>query len=163
MENTMITNDVVNESGEVQELSLRNKATINKIEDIITEYNMKWTWESIDYVLNKENVSFNTLALRDGSFKNVRILIQAGLPKARRTKEDAFKIMDILREEGINMDIVHIVLKDKLEKSHFFTDMEALDDIINLGAANIQTTMSTSFAMINTVLMSGGIDELMKR
>ena len=163
MENTMITNDVVNESVEVQELSLRNKATINKIEDIITEYNMKWTWESIDYVLNKENVSFNTLALRDGSFKNVRILIQAGLPKARRTKEDAFKIMDILREEGINMDIVHIVLKDKLEKNHFFTDMEALDDIINLGAANIQTTMSTSFAMINTVLMSGGIDELMKR
>ena len=160
MEEKMITNEVVNEREETQELSLRNKAAINKIEDIITEYNMRWTWESIDYVLSKENVSFNTLALRDGSFKNVRILIQAGLPKARRTKEDALKIMDVLREEGINMDIVHIILKDRLEKNHFFMDMEALDDLINLGAANIQTTMSSTFAMINTVLMTGGVEDL---
>lgn len=163
MEEKMITNENVNESEETQELSLRNKATINKIEDIITEYNMKWTWESIDYVLNKENVSFNILALRDGSFRNVRILIQAGLPKARRTREDALKIMDILRDQGINMDIVHIVLKDKLEKDHFFMDMEALEDLINLGAANIQPAMSSSFAMTNTVLMSGGIEDQIRK
>ena len=163
MENTMITNEVVNESEEIQELSLRNKSTINKIEDIITEYNMRWTWESIDYVLNKENVSFNTLALRDGSFKNVRILIQAGLPKARRTKEDAFKIMDILREQGINMDVVHVILKDKLEKDHFFMDMEALEDLVNLGASNVQPAMSSNFAMINTVLMTGDVDALTQK
>ena len=139
---------------EVEELNDSNKKAIAKIEEVIADNNMQWTWESIDYVLNKENVSFNTLTLRDGSFKNVRVLIQAGLPKAKRTKEEAFKIMQELTDAGISMDTVHIVLKDTLERKHFFTDTDSLENLRNLMMSDYQPQMSLNALKINTALMT---------
>lgn len=91
------------------------------VEKVINEEKMDWDYESMDFVLNNENTSFDNLKLRDTNNKHTRLLIQSGLPS--KNKSDAFKIMTKLSKElGVTPERQHRAIVDYMKKKSFFSD-----------------------------------------
>lgn len=106
------------------------------VRETIKKYKMQWNFESIDFVLNTENVSFDNLENADAGNKNLRLIIQCGLPS--HDKSEAFKIMDEIREAGVSPKIAHFAFVEVLKTKHFFSDTSERAEIIKLGLERLE-------------------------
>lgn len=120
--------------------------------DKINSYGLTWTIQSIEYIVNKENVTFNQL--RSCTFKNadgdvcydliraVRLIIQAGLVGSKQISENnmemlknkAYEIIEDWRNDFGYIGTLQILLIDIMEKKHFFMGTQdiAVLEILNL-------------------------------
>lgn len=120
------------------------RLTINKAEEVvrktIAKYDMHWNFESIDFVLNEANVSFDNLQNSDDKNLNLRLIIQCGIES--HNKSDAFMIMDEIRECGVSPKMAHFIFVEYLKKKHFFSDTSERADIIQEGLARLEMILS---------------------
>lgn len=110
------------------ELNEANKGYIDRVRKALVDYKIEFTEESIDFVLNKLNKSFEDTA--QYSDENLKTILICGLPSHDRA--EALKLLGELRKDGINYKITHQILVDILRRDHFFTDMEAWTNLWNL-------------------------------
>ena len=122
------------------ELNDRNKRALEIIKDVINKYDLEWTDESIDYVLNTENKSFSELRILDGRRTANRLIIQAGLKVHDKSK--AFSILTEIREQGVPAERLHPLLIHILREKHFFMEVQDLDDLNNLVEVGIERDVS---------------------
>lgn len=105
-----------------------NKEHIELVNKAIIDNKLNYTEESIDFVLNKLNKSFDNTA--NYSDENLKIIYMCGLEDHDRAK--ALKIMGELRKKGIHYRVQHAILVDKLMHDDFFMSTEALMTFLNL-------------------------------
>ena len=121
-----------------------DRLAIDKAEEVvkksIEKHNMHWNFESIDFVLNEENVSFDNLQNSDDKNLNLRLIIQCGIES--HDKSEAFKIMDEIRECGVSPKMAHFVFVEVLKHKHFFSDTLERADIIQEGLARLGMILS---------------------
>lgn len=124
--------------------------------DRINSLGLKWTFRSIEYIVNRENITFNQL--RSCVFKNkgnevkydleqaVKYIIASGLINPRTcTNEDyneclakAYDIMESWREEFGFIGILQILLINAMEKKHFFMGTQDVKILEHLASKNLQ-------------------------
>ena len=112
----------------------------NVVKEAIEKYKLTWNFESIDFVLNSENTSFNFLEKYDGGNKNLRLIIQCGLES--HDKSEAYKIMDEIREKGVSPQLAHFAFVEMLKHKHFFSDTCERADIVQEGLDRLQAILS---------------------
>lgn len=122
------------------ELNDRNKRALEIIKDVINKYDLEWTDESIDYVLNTENKSFSELRILDGKRTANRLIIQAGLKVHDKSK--AFSILTEIRKQGVPAERLQPLLIHILREQHFFMEVQDLDDLNNLVEVGIEKDVS---------------------
>lgn len=122
------------------ELNDRNKRALEIIKDVINKYDLEWTDESIDYVLNTENKSFSELRILDGKRTANRLIIQAGLKVHDKSK--AFSILTEIRKQGVPAERLQPLLLHILREQHFFMEVQDLDDLNNLVEVGIEKDVS---------------------
>lgn len=122
------------------ELNDRNKRALEIIKDAINKYDLEWTDESIDYVLNTENKSFSELRILDGKRTANRLIIQAGLKVHDKSK--AFSILTEIRKQGVPAERLQPLLIHILREQHFFMEVQDLDDLNNLVEVGIEKDVS---------------------
>lgn len=103
----------------------------------LSSYGLEWTFRSIDYILNKENVSFGQLrscVYQQGKqavlnyLKSTIYLIKAGLIGSKQFKPEetekldnrAFEIMEDWRNAGFYTGTLHLMIINQMETKHFF-------------------------------------------
>lgn len=123
----------------------------------IKALNLYWSFRSIDYLVNTENISINQL--RGCYFKNkdgevranvekaIIYILKAGMIKADTITPEVYKALDNIafdilenwRKEVGNVSVMHILLIDKMEKEHFFSlGRQELDILEYLISENLQ-------------------------
>lgn len=130
------------------------KEAIHYINKMISDENLFWDYEGIDFVLNKLNLTFNDLRTmnEDTCVRNVKSIIAAGLPDHNETK--AYKLMNDLRENyGIHALVQNKVLVEVLKKKHFFMDIVAMKTMDNLAKCELQNEQ-TYLALVGDVLQT---------
>lgn len=91
----------------------------NIVTETINKYNLKWDLLSVEFVLDDLKTSFDDLQYDNNIVKNVIYLVQCGLNS--RSREQALKILDEMREAGVSPRLVHYVLVEILKDKHFFS------------------------------------------
>lgn len=129
------------------ELNDRNKRALEIIKDAINKYDLEWTDESIDYVLNTENKSFSELRLLDGKRTANRLIIQAGLKVHDKSK--ALSILTEIRKQGVPAERMHPLLVHILREQHFFMEVQDLDDLNNLVEVGIEKDISLQNLLVD--------------
>jgi hypothetical protein len=144
------TNETVNEEVNINEVtdettentenvevtaSEEDIAAYNKAIDLVNTYGLKWTFRSIEMLLNIKKVTLNQLRAClfdiDGKAQyNVelacRYLIMAGLinkdnqNKIDELEDKAYEILDSWRENVGFIGVLHIILVNIMESRHFF-------------------------------------------
>lgn len=130
--------------------------------DLINSYNLTWTIRSIDYIVNREGVTFNQL--RSCVFKNkagdvyydynraTRLIIQAGLVGSKQItqtdtkalEEKAYDIVEDWRYKFGYVGTLHILLINIMEREHFFMGTQDLKVLELLSFRNLQTDLAKS-------------------
>lgn len=138
-----------------EEVAVREEA-LNKAIDKLNSYGLKWTFRSINYVLNDLGLTFNNL--RSCIFKDkkgeayfnvslaVLVLVEAGLVGSKHVdvnnkealEDKAYDIIEGWLDEMYSLAVLHILIIDILEKKHFFMDMDSLKIVELLGYKNSQ-------------------------
>lgn len=155
--------NIVNENGAV-ELTERNQTALKKLNDVIGEHKLYWNMDSVYYVLDKHEKTFEELRVLGQRHEGLRLLILAGLPEDKRDMKEVNKIIDELREEGgISPKRQHTLFVDHLRVKHFFTDMQEEEDMKNLTAVLTEETIALQEMILelftkNAILQSMGVD-----
>lgn len=167
--NNFNSNDInVNELDDEQENEKEYNLVVNKI----NELNLNWTHRSIEFVINKRNVTFNQLRscqFKYGKnndqvgyniYKACSLIIQAGLVGSKQVKETdlalleekASEIIENWREEVGYIGILHIVLINIMEKKHFFMEDRGLKVLRYMSSKNLQEDL-VNMEMLNDLQM----------
>ena len=124
--------------------------------DKITSYGLDWTFRSINYIVNREGLTFNQL--RSCVFKNSKgevaydymkatlLIIQAGLVGSKQIAESDKKALedkayDIIEDWRSNFGYVgtlQILLVNIMERKHFFMGTQDLRVLELLSYKNLQ-------------------------
>ena len=159
------TNETINEEVDINEVkdeatenvevtaSEEDIAAYNKAVELVNTYGLKWTFRSIEMLLNIKKVTLNQLRAClfdvDGKTQyNVELackyLIMAGLinkdnqNKIDELEDKAYEILDSWRENVGFIGVLHIIIVNIMESRHFFmgeTDVSLLNVI---GSQKIQ-------------------------
>lgn len=139
----------------------------------LDEYGLKWTFRSINYILNTCNVSFGQLRscvfVRDEQayfdyFKATMLLIKAGLVGSKQYNENqkeelenkAYDIIEDFRETVGFVGTLHILIIQEMEEKHFFMGMA--DEAI---LTHLNSSHSVSDLVKN--LLAEDLEEKMKQ
>lgn len=135
-----------------------NESTFNMAMAKLASYNLKWTFRSINYVLNTCNVSFGQLRscvyLRDGQgyfdyIKSTMYLIKAGLVGSGQYKETetgkledrAYDIIEDWRECFGFIGTLHLLIIHEMETKHFFMGTADQAVLNHLSLKNLQSDL----------------------
>lgn len=118
-------------------LSDQNKKDLEKVKGIIAETGLTWNWGSIQYTLFEQEVDWESLRVYDGKFKNIIIIIMAGMSENNRSKDEAFNILSKFSEAGIHPMRLHKFLVEILQERHFFMDTKEEELAQNLIEADV--------------------------
>ena len=118
-------------------LNQKNKEDLEKVKMVLAEEGLNWTWESIHYTLFEQNIDWESLRVYDGKFKNIIIILLAGMANDKRDKAEAFRILTKFSELGIHPMRLHKFLVEVLQERHFFTDTEEEELTQNLIEADL--------------------------
>lgn len=118
-------------------LNEQNKQDLTKVKNIIADEGLTWNWESIHYTLYEQEIDWESLRVYDGKFKNIIVLILAGLPEDKRNKTEAFKILNKFSNAGIHPVRLHKFLVEILQERHFFMDTKEEELAQNLIEADV--------------------------
>lgn len=138
-DNNVVNNDeqVLNEELSNDEIDKLNESTFNLAMKKFSSYNLKWTFRSINYIINTCNISFGQLRscvyIRDGQgyFDYIRStinLIKAGLVGSAQFKETDTELLenrayDIIEDWRNNFGFIgtlHLLIIHEMETKHFF-------------------------------------------
>ena len=112
------------------ELSDVNKEHIEEVRRILLDKKIDYTEESIDFVLNRLNMSFEDTV--EYSDEHLKIIYMCGLPSHDR--KEALGIMGTLRKQGITYREQHQILVKILKEDHFFMGTDQRMNFMNLVA-----------------------------
>lgn len=140
------------------------EGTFNLAIKKLNSYGLEWTFRSINYVLNKENVSFGQLRscvyMQDGQgvfdyIKSTMSLIKAGLVGSKQISESnekaledrAYEIIEDWRNTLGFIGTLHLLIIHTMEEKHFF--MGTVDQAVlnHLSSKNSQTDLVKNLAM----------------
>lgn len=129
---------------------------VNLAMELVNSYGLDWTMRSIDYIVNREGITFNQL--RGCIFKNksgevaydynkaTRLIIQAGLVGSKQIpqndtkalEEKAYDIIEDWRDKFGYIGTLQILLINVMEKKHFFMGTQDLRVLELLSYQNLQ-------------------------
>lgn len=156
LENNVVQdNELLEQEISEEELKEREKL-FNEAMERVNKLGLNWTFRSIEYIVNREGLTFNQL--RSCVFRNkdnevkydveqaTKYLLAAGLVNPRTcTDEDykaciekAYDIMEQWREEFGFIGILHILLVNVMEKKHFFMGTQDVKILEYLASKNLQ-------------------------
>lgn len=132
-----------------------NEAEYNKAIDKVESYGLEWTFRSINYILNKENVSFGQLRScvyigDSGAYfdyiRSTLSLIKAGLigskqiaeNEASKLEDRAYEILEDWRANFGFIGTLHLLIINRMELKHFFMGTPDLMVVSHLGSKNLQ-------------------------
>lgn len=135
-----------------------NEKEYNDVVNKINELGLNWTHRSIEFILNKKNVTFNQLRscqfkfgkdnneLGYNVYKACSLIIQAGLVGSKQVKETdlalleekSADIIDEWRENVGYIGILHIILINIMEQKHFFMDTKGVKVLQFMSSKNLQ-------------------------
>lgn len=124
MENTSINQAKLAEA----KLNAANVEHFEEMRKALVEYKIEYTEESIDFVINKLNKSFEDTV--EYSDEHLKLIYMCGLPSHDR--KEALKLMGDLRKKGIPYRNQHLIMVDILRKDHFFMDTGSQTNFLNL-------------------------------
>lgn len=150
-----INNELVNNNDEVNKL---NESTFNMAMDKLNSYGLKWTFRSINYVLNTCNVSFGQLRsciyLKDGQgyfdyIKSTMYLIKSGLVGSGQMTENdtdrlenrAYDIIEDWRNSFGFIGTLHLLIIHEMETKHFFMGTADQAVMNHLSLKNLQVDL----------------------
>ena len=160
-----VNNDTINENTKeelnesvdnILELSeeekAKNEEAYNKAMDWLKNLKLRWTFKSIEYMLEEEEITLNQL--RACVFKNkvgevvyniekaVELIIVAGLVNEiddyRKRFERANEIMEEWREKFGFIGVMQVLLINIMEEKHFFMDTGDMQILQHLASKNLQ-------------------------
>ena len=154
MEN-YITNDNNFENDNTDKV---NEEAFNEANDKLNSYGLEWNFRSINYVLNKENISFGQLRscvyLVNNSpvfdyIKSTLTLIKAGLIGSKQVKESEYKLLEnkayeIIEDWRSNIGFIgtlHILIIKVMEDKHFFMGDHEIKIVSHLNYKNSQVDL----------------------
>lgn len=142
---------------EISEDELKEREQLfNTAIERINGLGLNWTFRSIEFIVNREGITFNQL--RSCVFRNkdnevkydveqaAKYLIAAGLVNPRTCTPDDYKaciekaydIMENWREEFGFIGILQILLINVMEKKHFFMGTQDVKILEHLASKNLQ-------------------------
>lgn len=113
------------------------KALVNQAQEYINSLNLKWTFRSIEYIVNREGYTLNQIrgavfdvngTLQHDIERSAKLLLSAGLVNPatvspddyRAVKERADEICEEWRDRFGYIGVLQIMLVDIMEQKHFF-------------------------------------------
>ena len=141
--------------------ALKNEEAYNIAVEELHSYQLEWTFRSVNYVLNKENVSFGQLRScvyvidERAAFDYIRstlTLIKAGLVGSKQIHENeykkledrAFEILEQWRERIGFIGTLHLLIIKEMETKHFFMGTPDLEVIGHLNSLGLQKDLVTN-------------------
>lgn len=129
--------------------------------DKLNSYRLDWTFRSIEYIINKENMSFSQLRscvyIQDGVpvfnyIKSTILIIKAGLVGSKQieaTNDEAlesraYEIAEEWRAEFTSINTLHLLLIHLMETKHFFMGTEDMKIIQHLSSRNLQKDLGVT-------------------
>lgn len=151
-----VNNTTNNSEAEVE--AKVNEDTFNLALSKVSSYRLDWTFRSINYILNKENVSFGQLRscvyLKDGQgvfdyIKSTLYIIKAGLVGSKQYRETevqaledrAYDIIEDWRNTFGYIGTLHLLLIHEMETKHFFMGTADQAVLSHLSYKNSQTDL----------------------
>lgn len=136
MENTNTTSTPETTEVISEEQRQRNNALIAKAKEYIKQLNLKWTIRSIEYLVNRENISLNQLRAcvfdRGGTVvydieRATKYIIMSGLISRQcddttytLIEDKAYEVLEHWQEEFGYIGVLHMMLIEQMESKHFF-------------------------------------------
>lgn len=150
------TVDVTNDNNMTDEEIQAREELVNLAFEKITSYGLDWTFRSINYIVNREGLTFNQL--RSCVFKNSKgevaydymkatlLIIQAGLVGSKQIPESnreelenkAYDIIEDWRNSFGYVGTLQILLINIMERKHFFMGTQDLRVLELLSYKNLQ-------------------------
>lgn len=150
------TVDVTNDNNMTDEEIQAREELVNLAFEKITSYGLDWTFRSINYIVNREGLTFNQL--RSCVFKNSKgevaydymkatlLIIQAGLVGSKQIQESnreeledkAYEIIEDWRNSFGYVGTLQILLINIMERKHFFMGTQDLRVLELLSYKNLQ-------------------------
>lgn len=150
----------VDETKLTEEQQKENEDAYDEALERLNSYGLNWTFRSIRYVIDKENIGFAQLRscvyMLNGRgvfdfIKSVTVLLKAGLVGSKQFKETdtdaledrAYEIIEDWRNNIGSISSLHIMIINQMETKHFFmgsTDMKILQ---HLSYKNLQKDLVT--------------------
>ena len=139
-------------------LNEENKRDLAKFKEIISDMGLSWNWGSMQAVLFEYDTNLESLREYDGKFKNITIMILAGLPENQRNKDRAFEVLTEITSKGIGIMRAHRFFVEVLQERHFFTDTKEEELTRNLIEAD-KTDQMTLQNLISSLILKEAIKE----
>lgn len=157
LENKELQMEEVNSINEEE----NNEKEYLKALEILNGYGLDWTFRSIEYTINKENISFGQLRscvyVQDGNsvfnyIKSTLLLIKAGLVGSKQFKESdrealdnkAYEILEDWRSHFGYVGTLHLLIINQMETKHFFMATPDLAVINHLSYKNLQKDLGSN-------------------
>lgn len=157
LENKVETNNIENDNNDA-EINKLNESTFNLALEKLSSYRLKWTFRSINYILNTCNVSFGQLRscvyIKDGQgyfdyIKSCMYLIKAGLIGSEQFKETdtdsienrTYDIIEDWRDSFGFIGTLHLLIIHEMETKHFFMGTADQAVMNHLSLKNLQTDL----------------------
>lgn len=139
---------------------------LRKAQDTFKGLNLKWTYRSINYLVNREEITFNQLRscifttkkgeARVDIERAVYYLLVCGLIGLGRIEEkdyikaedQAYIIMENWREKVGSISILQCLCVDTLENKHFFINSQDAQTLDALALNNLQKSLALSHLAI---------------
>lgn len=160
--NSETVGEITLTENEIKEREEILECALNKI----NEYNLEWTFRSINYVVKRHNVTFNQLRtcvfktadnnVEYNLFKAVQLIIESGLVGSKQIQENnskeledkSYEIIEDWRNSFGYIGILQILLINIMEKKHFFMDTRSIKILELLSYKNLQKDIAnTQLAM----------------
>lgn len=143
-----------------EEQKKENEDAYNEALDRLNSYGLNWTFRSIRYVIDKENIGFAQLRscvfmIGDRAvfdfLKAAIILIKAGLIGSKQFKENeeagliqrAYEIVEDWRETVGSVSSLQVMMIHVMEEKHFFMGMGEMKIFQHLSSKNLQRDLVT--------------------
>lgn len=109
-------------------------------DEILKTWKLKWSFKALDFIVNTERVSLtqcaqaffvdrlNREAAEMDVERAVKILLMAGIYGSdsnieyNELEDKAYKYIEIWREKMGSLDLLHLVLVERLRDEHFFSE-----------------------------------------
>ena len=153
-ENKVENNEIETEAQVKEEEAVLGEAMVR-----LNSYGLSWTFRSIEYVINKENIGFGQLRscvyMKSGQavfdyVKSVLLLVKAGLVGSKQINESdvkalddkAWEIIEDWRNEFGYLGTLHILIINQMETKHFFMGTQDQAVLNRLGSKNLQKDLA---------------------
>ena len=152
---------VLNTEKETEEQEKENENAYDQAMERLNSYGLNWTFRSIRYTIDRENVSFGQLrscVYMQGDrgvydiLRSTITLIKAGLVGSRQLDENldkeltlkAYEIVEDWRMNVGSVGILHICIISIMETRHFFMGSQEMKILKHLGSKRLQRDLVTN-------------------